>query len=149
MTFFSRRTLVRLLIAKAVVEALLVTGLAAGFYSSTASRSFRGALEHADAKTISGWAVDDENPDTRVEVQLFVNDRFIAQQAASAFRPDIHQSQTVADDWHGFAFTTPALAPGEHEARVYVVHTGKSPARRVLQLIGQPMRFLTDPQHAQ
>ena len=56
-------------------------------------------------------------------------------------RPDVHNAQRAQDDWHGFAFRTPKLAPGEHKAQVYAVHSNGAGARRTLQLIGKPYKF--------
>jgi hypothetical protein len=36
---------------------------------------------------------------------------------------------------------TPALRAGEHEARVYALHSSSAGARPTLQLIGKPFRF--------
>lgn len=141
MNLFSRAGLVNLLIGKSIAEALLVTTVAAGFYLSTASPGLRGWLDHADAQTISGWAVDDDNPGRRVEVQLFIDDQFIEQRTAAESRPDVRQAGRAAADWNGFIFKTPTLPAGEHEARVYLLHRGASRARRTLQIIGKPLRF--------
>lgn len=141
MNLFSRTGLVNLLIGKSIVEAIVVTAVAAGFYISTTNPDLRGWLDHADAQTISGWAVDQKNPGRRVEVQLFIDDQFVEQRAAADFRPDVHRAGRAADDWHGFTFTTPVLPPGAHEARVYLLHRGASPARRTLQIVGKPLRF--------
>src|SRR5688572_27484479 len=141
MNLFSRAGLVNLLIGKSIVEALLVTTVAAGFYLSTTSPSLRGWLDHADAQTISGWAVDDDNPGRQVEVQLFIDDQFIEQRSAAEYRPDVRQAGRAADDWHGFIFKTPPLSPGEHQASVYLLHRGASPSRRTLQIFGKPLRF--------
>lgn len=141
MNLFSRAALINLLIGKSIAEALLVTTVAAGFYLSTTNPSLRGWLDQADAQTISGWAVDDDNPGRRLEVQLFIDDRFIEQRTANEFRPDVRQAGRAADDFHGFVFKTPALSPGEHQASVYLLHRGASPARRTLQVIGKPLRF--------
>ena len=141
MNLFSRAALLHLLIGKSVAEAVLVTVVAAAFYSAITNPNLRGWLDQADATTISGWAVDAASPGRRVEVQLFIDDRFIEQRVAAAFRPDVKQSKRAADDWHGFVFTTPPLEPGEHEARVYVVHMGSSPGRLTLQIIGKPLPF--------
>jgi len=140
MNLFSRAGLANLLIGKSIAEALLVTTVAAGFYLSTTNPSLRGWLDHADAQTISGWAVDGDNPGRRVEVQLFIDDQFIEQRTAVELRPDVRQAGRAADDWHG-SFQTPLLPAGEHEARVYLLHRGASPARRTLQIIGKPLRF--------
>lgn len=141
MSLFSRAGLANLLIGKSIAEALLVTTVAAGFYLSTTNPSLRGWLDQADAQTISGWVVDDGNPGRRAEVQLFIDDQFIEQRTANEFRPDVHQAGRAGDGWHGFAFKTPALSPGEHQVNVYVLHRGASPARRTLQIIGKPLRF--------
>lgn len=141
MKLFSRTTLVNLLLGKSIAEALLVAVIAVAFYLSTTNPHLRGWLDYADAQTISGWAVDDQNPQRRVEVQLFINDQFVEQRAATEFRPDVHRAGRAHDDWHGFVFKTPPLAPGQHEARVYLLHRGASPARRTLQIIGEPLRF--------
>ena len=141
MNLFSRAGLANLLIGKSLAEALLVTTVAAGFYLATTNPSLRGWLDQADAQTISGWAVDGDSPGRRVEVQLFIDDKFVEQRAAAELRPDVHEAGRAADDWHGFIFKTPALPAGEHEARVYLLHRGTSPARRTLQIIGRPLRF--------
>lgn len=141
MNLLSRAALINLLIGKSIAEALLVTTVAAGFYLSTTNPSLRGWLDQAGAQTISGWAVDDDNPGRRLEVQLFIDDRFIEQRTANEFRPDVRQAGRAAGDFHGFVFKTPALSPGEHQASVYLLHRGASPARRTLQVIGKPLRF--------
>ena len=141
MNLFSRAGLANLLIGKSIAEALLVTTVAAGFYLSTTNPSLRGWVDHADAQTVSGWAVDRDNPGRRVEVQLFIDDQFIEKREAIEYRPDVRQAGRAADDWHGFIFKTPALSPGEHQATVYILHRGASPSRRTLQMIGKPLRF--------
>jgi hypothetical protein len=144
MNLFSREKLVHFLIAKSVAEALLVTAIGAGFYLVTTNPNLRGWVDQADAQTVSGWVVDEGNPANRIEVQLFIDDKFIENRVAADFRSDVHQAKRADDDWHGFVFKTPGLAPGEHEARVYAVHRGASPSRRTLQIVGQPLRFRVD-----
>lgn len=141
MKLFSLATLSHLLIGKSIAEAVLVAAIAIGFYGSTTNSNLQGSLDQADATSIIGWAVDEKNPGRRVDVQLFIDDRFIEQRVATAFKPGVRQSGRVVDDWHGFVFATPQLATGEHEARVYVVHDGNTPKRRTLQMIGKPIRF--------
>jgi hypothetical protein len=142
--FFTRTNLLQFLLAKSVAEALLVTGLGLSFYLVTTNPNLRGWLDQADAASVAGWVVDERNAAARVEVQLFIDDRFIEDSVASQFRPDVRQAQRANDEWHGFAFKTPPLTAGEHEARVYAVHRSGSPARRTLQLIGKPLRFRVD-----
>jgi hypothetical protein len=137
----SKSKLVHLLLSKSMAEALLVTAVAVAFYFSTTNRHLRGVLDRADSQTITGWVVDEAHPATRVEVQLFIDEKFTAGGVAAQFRPDVHEARRADDDWHGFVFQTPALAAGEHEARVYALYSGGAGTRRTLQLIGKPFRF--------
>jgi hypothetical protein len=124
-----------------MAEALLITAVAVVFYFSTTNRHLRGVLDRADNQAVTGWVVDEEQPAKRVEVQLFLDNTFIADAAADQFRPDVHEAKRAEDDWHGFVFHTPPLPAGEHEARVYAMHSSGAGARRTLQLIGKPFRF--------
>ena len=144
MSRLSRTKFVQLLIGKSICEALLITAVAAGLFLATTNLALHGSLDRADAQTISGWAVDDRNPGRHVEVQLFIDDKFIEQRRANELRADVHQANRAADDWHGFVFKTPQLGAGEHEARVYVLHSDASPNRQTLQIIGNPIRFRSD-----
>lgn len=145
MSRLSRTTFVQLLIGKSICEALVVTAVAAGLFLATTNPALHGWLDSADAQTISGWAVDDSNPNRRVEVQLFIDDNFIEQKSANESRPDVHQAKRAEDDWHGFVFKTPPLGAGEHEAKVYILHRGAAASRRTLQIVGKPIRFRSAP----
>src|SRR2546423_1754744 len=112
MRLFLRRNLVQCLIAKSIVEALFATSIAAGAYLVTTNPRLSGWLDAADAQTIAGWTVDGRNPQSRVDVQLFIDDRFIENRPAADLRPDVHAAQRADDDWHGFVFKTPNLLPG-------------------------------------
>jgi hypothetical protein len=127
-----------------MAEALLVTAVAVGFYFATTNRHLRGVLDRADNQTVTGWAVDESNAATRVEVQLFIDEKFMADTVAAQYRPDVHEAQRAQDDWHGFVFQLPALPAGEHEARVYALYSGTAGSRRTLQLVGKPFRFRID-----
>ena len=138
----SRARLVYLLISKSIAEALLITAVAVGFYFATTNPYLRGVLDEADKTSITGWAVDESNPVAAVDVQLFIDDKFAAASVANQYRPDVHAAKRAPDDWHGFVFQTPPqLASGDHEARVYAVHSNGAGVRRTLQLIGKPYRF--------
>lgn len=149
MNLFSRSRLVHLLIAKSIAETLLITAVAVGFYFVTTNPYLRGWLDQADHETVSGWAVDERNMSARVEVQLYIDDKFVDNRPAAEFRPDVHEEKRADDDWHGFVFKTPVLQKGEHEARVYAVHTSGFAARRTLQMIGKPLRFRIDASKAE
>jgi len=122
-------------------EALLITAVAVGFYFATSNPYLRGVLDRADSQTVAGWAVDEAHPSARIELQLYIDDKFVSDTATDQFRPDVHEAKRAEDDWHGFVFQTPRLQTGEHEARVYAVHSNGAGARRTLQLIGKPYRF--------
>jgi hypothetical protein len=134
-----RATFIKVLIGKSIFEGLIVTALAASLLLMTTNRALHGWLEQADARTVSGWAVDDGNPASHAEVQLFIDGNFVEQKTAEGSQSQNAQANT-AHDRHGFVFKTPLLSAGEHEARVYVVHRA-SPSRRTLQMIGNPIRF--------
>jgi hypothetical protein len=140
-SWFTRQRLFQFLLGKSVVEALLVTVLGVSFYLVVSNPHLRGWLDQADSQAIAGWVVDEKSAGTRVEIQLFIDDRFIESGVANTFRPDVHASQRADDDWHGFVFKTPQLPPGTHEARVYAIHRGASVERRTLQIIGKPIKF--------
>ncbi len=140
----SRGRVIHLLLSKSIVEALLIAVVAVGVFFATTNPGIRGVLDKADKQFVSGWAVDENDPSSRVEVQLFIDDRFVAAGRADAYRPDVHASSRAADDWHGFSFTAPPLSGGQHEARVYAVYSTGGGARRTLQMIGKPYRFTTN-----
>lgn len=134
--------LARFLLAKAILEALLVGALAIGFYLTAFPPFFRGAVDVADSNGVAGWAVDSANPQERVEVQLYIDGRFIAHTIAHQPRPDVFAAGRATDENCGFRFAGPfALDAGAHEARVYVVHASNNDNRRTLQLLGKPLSF--------
>jgi hypothetical protein len=135
--------LVYALLAKSLAETVLVAALGLTFYFSTFPPFFHGWGELA-GKNISGWVVDHSAPWSRVEVQLFIDDRFVSATSASQSRPDVVNSGWARDEWHGYTFPTPVLRPGWHEARVYALHSSRGGARQSLQLVGDPVTFLVD-----
>jgi len=140
-----RSKLIHLLISKSIAEALLVAAIAVGFYFATSNPDLRGVLDVANSETVNGWAVDEARPWTRVEVQLFIDNEFVADKTAAEFRPDVHRAKRAEDDWHGFVFAMPPLPAGEHEARIYALLPNATGTRRTLQLIGKPFRFRIEP----
>ena len=139
-----RARLVHLLLAKSLLEALVVSAIAVGFYFATTNPQLRGVVDKADSEVVTGWAVNESQPAERIDLQLFIDDQFVAHDNADQYRPDVHESRRAADDWHGFLFKTPKLSRGAHEARVYAVHRSGGGARLTLQLIGKPYRFSID-----
>ena len=140
--------LTNFLIAKSIFEALFVGTLALVFYLATFNPFFRGALDEATPQHVYGWAVDETSPASRVEVQLYLDGHFAGAGLADLPRPDLLAAGRATDELHGFSFTTPALTPGEHEARVYAVFAGKNETHRTLHQIGLTRKFIIQPNAA-
>lgn len=132
--------LVNILIGKSIVETALVGAVAVIFFIQAFPPYFHGWGE-ATSHSIAGWAVNNASPGERVEVQLFIDNEFVATQKASLSRPDVLAAGWSQDQWHGFEFEVPALGPGHHTAQVYVIHVSADGARRTLQLLGDPISF--------
>ncbi len=140
------RQLVNLLIAKSLLETVLVGTIAVVVYLNAFPPTFHGWGEAvAGTKSISGWVVSDADPWRRVEVQLFIDGKLSGTQVAHQSRPDVLAVGWSKDEWHGYSFVVDGLAPGSHEARVYALHSSGSGARYTLQLSGDPIRFQVNP----
>lgn len=138
--------LVNLLIAKSILETILVGTIAVVVYLNAFPPTFHGWGEAvAGSKSISGWVVSDTDPWRRVEVQLFIDSKLIGTQVAYLSRPDVVASGWSKDEWHGYSFVVDGLAAGSHEARVYALHSSGNGARYTLQLLGDPIRFSVNP----
>jgi hypothetical protein len=133
--------LINFLIAKSIAEALFIGALAVGFYLTAFTPFFRGTLDYADAHRVAGWVVNQAEPQTHVEVQLYIDGSFAGNRRADLSRPDVKAAGRAEDEWHGFTFDTPPLAAGQHEARVYAVHMSGEGQRRTLQLVDKPLVF--------
>ncbi|HKC64293.1 MAG TPA: hypothetical protein VKB86_11680 [Pyrinomonadaceae bacterium] len=146
-TFLSKDARTRLtnyLILKSIIEVLFVGALAVGFYLTAFAPYFRGWLDSANAKHVEGWIVNLTEPQSHVEVQLYIDGQFAGDRAADMPRLDVKASGRTQDEMHGFVFDTPQLPAGQHEARVYAVHASGQGQRRTLQLIGKPLVFSVD-----
>jgi hypothetical protein len=134
--------LVHLLIAKSILETVLVAAIAVGVYMNAFPPTFRGWGEAvAETQTIAGWVVNDADPWQRIEVQLFVDGEFRQTQVAHHPRPDVAAAGWAKDEWHGYVFNAGGLAVGTHEARVYALHRSREGGRFTLQMLGYPIRF--------
>ena len=133
-------SLVHVLIGKSIFETLLVVSLAVFFFLDAFPR-FHGWGE-ATPQGISGWVVNNRAPWHRVEVQLFVDDKFVSRALANQSRPDVASAGWSKDEWHGYTFPISSVQVGAHEARVYALHDSGQGARKTLQLVGDPIRFV-------
>ena len=135
-----KRQLVNLLIAKSVLDTILVATITVAVYLNAFPPTFHGWGEAVvPEQRIAGWVVNDADPWARVEVQLFIDGKFVGTQLAQLSRPDVVAAGWTKDEWHGYSFVVTDLKPGMHEARVYAVHA--SGARYTLQMLGDPIRF--------
>jgi hypothetical protein len=139
-------TLINILIGKAIIETLLVGAISVGFYISAFPPTFHGWGEAIpSSRTISGWAVNSASAWERVEVHLFVDGKFAANQTANDSRPDVKAAGWAKDEWHGYSFQLPEMSPGQHQAHVYAVHGSGNEKRYTLQLLGDPLAFEVRP----
>ena len=137
-----KKQLVNLLIAKSILDTLLVGVIAVAAYFNAFPPTFHGWGEAvAELQSISGWAVNDSDPWQRVEVQLFIDGKFVGRQVAHQSRPDVVAAGWSRDEWHGYNFVVPGLSAGTHEARVYALHPSRNGARYTLQMLGDPIRL--------
>jgi hypothetical protein len=145
----SSSKLINILIGKAILETLLVSVVAVGSYIMLFPPTFHGWGEAlSDSQSIVGWAVNDSSSWERVEVQLFVDDKFVATQIASLSRPDVTSAGWAKDEWHGYSFQLSGAGPGPHQARVYALHPCGAGVRYTLQLLGEPIIFRVEPNGA-
>ena len=137
------KKLVNLLIAKSILETIFVGTLAVVVYTKLFPPTFHGWGEAVvEARSISGWVVDDADAWRRVEVQLFVDGKLVGTQVAQVSRPDVVVAGWAKDEWHGYSFAVNGLAAGTHEARVYALHQRGD--RYTLRMLGDPIRFEVD-----
>src|SRR3712207_1807461 len=100
----ARKRLIKYLVLKSVIDLLFVGGLAVGFYLDAFNPRLSGALDEADAQGVAGWVVDRSNPSARVEVQLYVDGRFVESRRADFARADLVAAGVAEDARHGFFF---------------------------------------------
>jgi hypothetical protein len=136
--------LVHVLIGKSMLETILVGALAVFSFLQIAPPYFHGWGEVSDTG-ISGWVVNNAQPFDRVEVQLFVDGRFVASRRADEARPDVMAAGWSRDEFHGYTFSKPASTSGRHEARIYAVHESGGGLRKTLQQVGDPIAFSAAP----
>jgi hypothetical protein len=106
---------------------------------------FRGFGEVTRKSEVAGWAVNAARPDSRVEVQLYVDGRFAARDVALLPRPDVLAAGRASDANCGYRLALPPLPAGEHEARVYAVQADAPGELRTLRQLGNALPFQTDP----
>ena len=127
-----RAVLRRAVVVKLALDLLFVCGLAFYSYADTFRAAPEGSLERADGRGASGWVRVGSRGQAPVEVQLFVDGRFVAAGFADRPLPDAQSG----DARRGFAFELDPPLEGGGEARVFAVRAGREGARRTLRQVG-------------
>lgn len=140
----ARALLVKALLVKATLDLLFVSALAVATSYTVFPPHFQGSLDFADARSVHGWVVDRSNPARAVEVQLFIDGRFVASALADKPRPDVSDKGFAPDERHGYVFSIDPPLTGEHVARVYAVHASRGGTLRTLRQIGEARKFTVE-----
>lgn len=135
--------LLRAVIAKTFLEILFICVIATLAAFKNYSPLLRGAIDVADQTRVSGWTHDPQTPDQPLEVQLFIDDQFIAMQSANQRRDDLVRAGAATQPNHGFRFDLTAvnLAGGQHAAQVYAVRAAAGTNKMLVPLAKQPVVF--------
>lgn len=135
--------LLRAIIAKSFVEVALVCVVASLAAFTTFSPQLRGAIDVADQSQISGWVNDPRLPDTALEVQLFIDGKFIASRLADDRREDLVSAGATTRPNHGFSFALEPfkLPAGEHSAQVFAVRDAAGASKILLPVTAEPKNF--------
>ena len=135
--------LLRAVLAKSFLELLFVCVIATLAAFKNYSPLLRGAIDAADQTRVTGWAYDPQAPEQALEVQLFIDEQFIATQRADARRDDLVRAGAAKQPRHGFSFELAAikLSNGPHAAQVYAVRAAAGTNKLLLPLAQQPVVF--------
>src|SRR5262245_26325886 len=117
--------LLKAIVAKSLIEIILVCAVATFTAFSSFSPRLRGAIEVANQTRVAGWVVAPEAPEAVIEVQLFVDDKLLASKIADETRGELIRYGIASTPNHGFTFdlTRTRLAPGRHTAQVYALRS--------------------------
>lgn len=135
--------LLRAILAKSFVEVILVCVVVTLAAFSTFSPQLRGAIDVADQTQISGWVNDPRLPEMALEVQLFIDGKFIASQLADDRRDDLVSAGVTTRPNHGFNFALEPfkLPAGEHSAQVFAVRDAAGASKILLPVTAEPRTF--------
>ena len=130
--------LLKAIVAKSLIEIILVCVVATFSAFSTFSPRLRGDIETANQTRVAGWVFAPEAPEVVIEVQLFIDEKLLASKLADEKRSDLVRFGVASNPNHGFNFdlTRAKLAPGRHTAQVYALRQA-SGANKILSPIGK------------
>ena len=131
------------IIAKSFVEVILVCVVASLAAFMTFSPQLRGAIDVADQARIAGWVNDPRLAEVALEVQLFVDGKFVASQLADLRREDLVSAGVTIRPGHGFSFELEHLnlSAGQHSAQVFAVRDAAGASKILLPITAAPRRF--------
>lgn len=115
--------LLKAILAKSIIEIILICAVATFAAFSTSSPRLRGDVDIANQRRVYGWVLAPEAPDVAIEVQLFIGEKWVASQLADEQRNDLLRRGMASNPYHGFYFDLNRLnlAPGRHTLQVYAV----------------------------
>lgn len=135
--------LLRAIIGKSFVEVALVCVVASLAAFTTFSPQLRGAIDVADQTRVAGWVNDPRLPETALEVQLFIDGKFIASRLADDRRDDLVSAGVTTSPNHGFSFDLESfkLPAGEHSAQVFAVRDAAGASKILLPVTAVSRKF--------
>lgn len=135
--------LLRAIIAKSFVEVVLICVVASLAAFTTFSPQLRGAIDVADQTRVAGWVNDPRLPETALEVQLFIDGKFIASRLADDQREDLVSARATTRPNHGFSFALEMfeLSAGEHSVQVFAVRDAAGNSKILLPVTAEPRTF--------
>lgn len=132
----SATKLLHAILAKTGLElTLIIVAISLAAYAHF-NPPIRGAIDIAGSTRIAGWAYDPREPETELEVQLFLDGKFAATGRADASRPDLISAGAAKNANHGFAFdvTSLHLTPGKYQIDIYALRSGSGKNKALLSL---------------
>lgn len=132
------RKLTRLLLVKAALDFVIVVWLVADFAGAAFTSIEAARIEKIDGELRGRFTLSGRERDR--EVQLFIDGIFVASTSARCAAEDVKSAARDGSSC-AFSFTLPKLAAGEHEAVAYIAGAERGGARRVLRVVGEPVRF--------
>jgi len=135
--------LLRAVIAKSFIEILFVCAIATFAAFSNFSPLLRGAIDEAGQTGISGWVHDPLSPLEAIEVQLFIDGKFVASKPADEKRYDLVEARATTQPNHGFTFKLDLLnlTEGTHVAQVYALREGSAGNKVLIPILKNPQTF--------